>query len=292
MNSRLDGGIRTCNQCHAVPTGTNGEITPAGPMNASQSMKVAQLRSAYEKVGFTRAAGATGTRGFGLTHDGSSPTLVDFLQNAVFIFQPGATGAQQRRDVASFVLAFPGDTHAGVGKQLTLDAPASGPDLDLLNTMFAEADAGDVGLVANGVIDGQRRGLAYVGGNLFQTDRAAQTISRDALLAAAAPGAELTLTMVVNGTQTRIGVDRDDDGSYDGDERAACGDEADPAIAPRDIDFNGRVDNGDLQTVLTAWSTSEGDPDYSAAADLDNDGDVDVFDLNAILQSWSESCVN
>ena len=49
-----------------------------------------------------------------------------------------------------------------------------------------------------------------------------------------------------------------------------------------DLDGNGRVDAGDLETLRTAWG-----PCTDCRADLDGDGRVDVRDMLALLRDWS-----
>jgi hypothetical protein len=48
----------------------------------------------------------------------------------------------------------------------------------------------------------------------------------------AAPGSELTLTVVPKGSEDRIGIDRDLDGAFDRDEIAACSDPTDAESLP------------------------------------------------------------
>src|SRR5262249_31147747 len=73
----IDGGAIACVTCHALPAGTNGQITPAQALQESQSIKIPQLRNLYEKTGFFKATspGSPPTdndnRGFGFIHDGS-----------------------------------------------------------------------------------------------------------------------------------------------------------------------------------------------------------------------------
>ena len=54
-------------------------------------------------------------------------------------------------------------------------------------------------------------------------------------MASAAPGSELTYTVVPVGTGTRYGVDRDEDGHLDRDELDAGSDPADPDSTPGNI---------------------------------------------------------
>ena len=98
--------------------------------------------------------------------------------------------------------------------------------------MIALADSGAVGLVVKGVQSGEQRGYAYAGGNLFQSDRTAETISAATLLGSAATDSELTYTLVPLGSDTRIGIDRDEDTFFDRDELDACSNPADAASTP------------------------------------------------------------
>jgi hypothetical protein len=85
--------------------------------------------------------------------------------------------------------------------------------------MIALAQANKVGLVVKGVVNGEQRGFVYQGvGALFQSDRAGQTYIPAALLALAQAGGELTYTVVPKGTETRIGIDRDENGVFDRDQ--------------------------------------------------------------------------
>ena len=65
-------------RCHTLPTGTNGELTSAGLILDTQSMKIPQLRNLYEKTGFDDGS-MQSNRGFGFTHDGAEDALFDFL---------------------------------------------------------------------------------------------------------------------------------------------------------------------------------------------------------------------
>ena len=73
---------------------------------------------------------------------------------------------------------------------------------------------------------------------------------------------------------------------------AAAGDIPDRAVARSrpvaarspDLDGNGRVDTGDLESLQAAWGPCRG-----CAADLDGDGRVNVRDMLALLRDWSVS---
>lgn len=267
---RLDNNRFACVTCHTLPTGTapdsafsNGSFLPIPPgLNGERhhglvstdgstnvTMKVPQLRNLYEKVGFDTTQ-TSNAAGFGFLHDGSDDSLARFVSEAVFTVQTN----QEVADLVAFQLAFSGsdlpqgsatnvlqppgtagkDTHAAVGRQLTVDAanlfaPAT---IDFLNRARAMADQARVGLVAKGVQRGVLRGYAYVGAGTFASDRCAESVAADDLRLAADVGSELTFTIVPNGTQRRIGIDRDEDGVLDRDELDSGSDPADPTSLP------------------------------------------------------------
>jgi len=285
MNANLDGGLVSCNFCHTVPTGTNGTVTSADLILDTQSMKIAQLRNLYEKTGLDFES-FENTRGVAFTHDGAVDTLFNFLLFPDFTFAFGQTGIQQRQDVVAFLLSFSTDTHAGVGTQATLTGPddlfGSGADIP---TMVSEAVAGDAGLVIKGVVDGEQRGYALTAADTYQSDRSGEIATFDDLLAAAAPGQELTFTLVPAGTQTRIGIDRDRDGFLDRDELDVCADPADPALfpgSPGSVDVNAdlQLDVFDFVAFQTAFQNQ--DP----AADCNLDGQLTVFDFICFQQAF------
>ena len=260
-----------CDNCHTLPTGQgtswhwNGsafEPLARGPrgeehhailppvFQIEQDFKVPQLRNLYERTGFEGAV-AESSAGFGFRHDGTVDSLPRFVARAHF--QP--SDDQEIADVVAFLLSLSGEeelptnpltdpkrppgsparvTHAAVGKQLTL---ADGAHLDAtaqarLDVLLAEARRGRIGLVARWRAGGLERGGYFTGGQRFQSDRERERPTLAALLATAAPGAELTFTAVPSGTERRVGADRDADGALDRDEIDARSDPADPRSAP------------------------------------------------------------
>jgi hypothetical protein len=88
-----------------------------------------------------------------------------------------------------------------------------------LNTLQNLADGNTIGLVAKGKKNNQSRGWVYLGGGSWRPDKQADAdISQSALLALAGAGSEITFTGVLDGTEMRLGIDRDLDGFRDGDE--------------------------------------------------------------------------
>jgi hypothetical protein len=234
LNTPLDGPFR-CVDCHSLPTGTNGLLTPAAALMASQDMKVPQLRNLYEKTLYSRLPGAVNPRGFGYTHDGAIDNLFSFLQLPVFNF---GTDDALRRDVEAFLLAFDTGTAPAVGAQRTLTA-ANRDDpavISWIDTMIARDEANDIDLVVKGLKDGVPRGWLYDGGDRFRSDRDGEpTIHKDDLRALAGPGAELTVTGAPPGSGIRMGIDRDEDTFGDRTEAEAGSDPADPLSTPATV---------------------------------------------------------
>jgi YVTN family beta-propeller protein len=222
-----------------IPPGPMGErhhqlVSVDGSTNIS--IKTPQLRNMYQKMGFNLSL-PENILGFGYLHDGSVDTLARFVAEPVF----NTASDQETADLAAFLLCFSGselpqgsinspldppgtpskDAHAAVGRQTTLVNAATAPatQLQLIQTFITLAHGNRVGLVVKGRIAGEQRGFMYNSATgLFQSDRAAQIVSPAELRALAAAGSELTYTVVPKGSETRIGIDRNENGIYDGDE--------------------------------------------------------------------------
>ena len=117
------GGIIACGRCHQLPTGTDRTVTPGDFLSEAQSIKVPQLRNMHEKTGFFSRESKENHRGFGYTHAGAFPTLLDFLEFDRFDFGGGPQGQQRRLDVIAFVMSLSEDTHAGVGSRSRSTVP-------------------------------------------------------------------------------------------------------------------------------------------------------------------------
>jgi hypothetical protein len=110
------------------------------------------------------------------------------------------------------------DTHAAVGRQITINSGAIAPLIDSL-IAIANPLTSRVDLVVKGSKDGLSRGWFYNRTNaLFQSDRLSETISPAALRQLASIGNELTYTVVPRDSGRRIAIDRDGDSYFDRDE--------------------------------------------------------------------------
>ena len=234
LNSPVDGG-RRCVDCHAMPTGTNGQVIDKFALIEANDMKIPHLRNMYRKSGFSSAPGAVNKRGFGYTHNGTLDNLFDFLLFPRFDFGTNVTNANNtRRDLEAFLLSFDTGTAPVVGAQVTFDGSANdAAKIARLDTLRTRADAGDCDLIAKGRVGSTPRGWKYNGGGQWISDLASEAaITSAQLRALAAAGHEMTMTGVPPGTGTRAGIDRDRDGYRDADELAAGSDPGDPASTP------------------------------------------------------------
>ncbi|HEX3763601.1 MAG TPA: hypothetical protein VHW23_33120, partial [Kofleriaceae bacterium] len=254
----------TCISCHVIdpagnPTtavpgffGTTGLYTFEGEV---QLFKVPHLRNLYQKVGMfgnPRESGVLGddfgfqgdqVRGFGFLHDGDIDTVFRFHHgptfSAVFTgagnggFPEGPDGELQRRQVESFVLVFPSNLAPIVGQQITLTADSPAAVAARVDLLRQRADAHECDLIAKTTLAGAEAGFLYAGSGRFRPDRRALPPVGDAALRLLARlGRPVTFTCVPPGSGERIGVDRDGDGAWDGDERDARTDPADPTSRP------------------------------------------------------------
>ncbi len=249
----IPGGA-SCATCHTLPSGTNGFAILASVIQEPQQMKVPQVRNMYRKGGFARTA-APQKAGFGFTHDGALDTLASFLAQPVFGSWPAGT----KDDLVSLLNAFDTGTAPAVGYQIALSqgnasSPQFGTDMTLVTT---RAVAGDLDLTAHGRIDGQLRFLLFQTGTAtFTSDQTgvgpfsqAQLVSR-----ALAGNANLTFTAVPPGSGNRTALDRDLDGTKNGDEAAVVYGAATPGCTGAPLlaaNSEPRVGNAQFGFVLT-----------------------------------------
>jgi len=246
-----------CQKCHTLDAAGNQGLTAHPGFFGTSGitldfnfgdlplLKIPHLRNMYQKVGrfgfpfhpLLNPNDDTHTgeqvRGFGFIHDGSFDSVFRF-HNAGFIFPQGEEGDRQKRAAEAFVLAFDSNLAPIVGQQITLNASTSAVVNARINLLIARAEQGECDLVAKTVINGRETGYLYAGAGKFMTSRRNQPPIPEALLRAVTLFSDrsLTYTCVPRGAGVRIGIDRDLDGAYDGDELAAGSDPADPTSRP------------------------------------------------------------
>ncbi|MCH9649319.1 MAG: hypothetical protein K0U98_13850 [Deltaproteobacteria bacterium] len=273
----VQGANSACTRCHTLPTGTSADLTLVGDQfevldpglpngerhlfllgperTPETTVKPAQLRNLYERVGFDTIQSVS-RAGFGFTHDGSVDSLSQFLARVI-----NTNSDQEVADLLAFMLAFSGsgpelpvgsldpadnhplgppslDTHAGVGLQQTVNAANLNDQavIDRLAFLQGLSDSEDTGLVVKGKRAGDQRGWVHTGDGALQSDRQSETTSILALRQSVIAGAEVTFTVVPLGTEVRIGVDRDLDGCFDRDEIDLGFDPADDTSTPPPAD--------------------------------------------------------
>ncbi|WP_420348745.1 YncE family protein [Pelagibius sp.] len=213
----IDRGLLSCRDCHAAPLGTNGLINFEGA-DAGIDMKTAHLRNVYQKVGRFNRPGPQ-VSGFGLVHDGSIDTIINFLKLDVFHI-PGKTEEERdslRADLNAFVMAFNTGMAPAVGLQTTVSGTVDDGQTARLALMTGQAAAGDCDLIAWARAEGRERGWLWRAEG-FLPDREGEVSWRlDDLLAHAA-AAPVTFACVPPGDGWRSALDRDLDGQRDGDE--------------------------------------------------------------------------
>ena len=222
--------VFTCELCHRQSPvdgffGADGGQTQEG---GTQNMKVPHLRNMYTKVGmFGISFGVVGfnvgdqVRGYGFSHDGFVPTLLNF--NMGFDTLTNA----ERLQMVDFMLAFDTDLAPVTGQQVTLDATNSavvGARIDLMvaraGTSFDSLVMGgginECDLIVKGTFDGEPRGWVY-DGVVFQDD-VGGSIGDLSLRALAPTQGPLTYTCVPPGSGTRMGINADRDIEFDGND--------------------------------------------------------------------------
>lgn len=210
----------TCNQCHALPTGSNGTIIPGNVLQEPQGFAVPQLRNIYKKLG-RRPTSQGRISGFGIAHEGSLNDVFDFL--GLNVFSPLSTNTTRRTALQNFVLALDTGMAPLVGYQVTVNPTnvASATVTQDITLMMQRSAMGDINLIARGTIDGTLRGLLYdpVNGR-FTTDKKGVGPFTITQLRSQVSNKkdEITFMGVPPGSGTRIGVDRDLDGNPNGEE--------------------------------------------------------------------------
>ena len=242
LNTNLDANVFTCNDCHAMPTGTTTNLFNGQAEQETQDFKIPQLRNMYEKVGFdvirpnltsgnaANIGTTTQKKGFGFIHDGAV-SLTEFLAAPVF-----TSTTQQERDVFAFMLAFPTESVPAIGRQVTVNASNKNDSTVTtpINALVAQAEAASCDLIVKGVVGGVTKGWVYdPSTNAFEPDSILESpLSESALRGGLAGSDVITYTGVPAGAGVRLGVDRDRDTFLDRSEIALGTDPANPNSNP------------------------------------------------------------
>ena len=210
-----------CTTCHTAPPGPGSDraIIPASLLQESQDFKVPQLRAIYQKMHFNNSPGTNTIGGFGITHDGTDPSLQVFLSRPVFTNI--RSNATIKNNIAAFVQCFDTGTAPAVGYTRTATAANVGTaavsnDWSLLESQAALTN---VELIAKGTLNGVHHGFVYqpLSATYLPDTTNLGTFTRTQLVAKILSGDTLTLMGVPPGCGTRLGIDRNLDGVLDGD---------------------------------------------------------------------------
>lgn len=210
-----------CSHCHLANTGRG--VTNIQPGNDNMG---ADLRSTYKKTGFWFSS-TESTAGFGLMSDGAFETKYDVAGTSDYFgdyegeLLAFAGGIVQSTSPQSFNFNWTHtsqDSHAAVGLQETINGTVgSTAEVDDLKDL-AE-DYAEMGMIVTGVYQGEQRGFYYLGEDSYQSDVAAQTVSHtDLMTAAQAANGEALSWMLVHDQVKERAVDRNMDGTFDGDD--------------------------------------------------------------------------
>ena len=241
-----DGNV-FCVSCHQAPFGANGGklggLSPGDPpqdkaalfngnldLSPHSDLKIPHMRNLYTKFGprfGTAAAPGDQKSGFGMTHDGAIPDLNTFLSAAVFQIT-----ADDAKNISAFAMMFPTGMRPAVGRNLTVPAGApptgTAQDESLLATLLALGNLADPNrhceLVAAARQAGGGRERTWflnggAPGGLWTTDVGGEPQVTTASLRTQA-GGPITFTCATLGSGTRLGADRDEDGTFNGSDCA------------------------------------------------------------------------
>lgn len=209
-----------CATCHVLPEGTDHNIDLPQEAGLSQPVKNPPLRTTYQRLDFDPRAGAISLSGFGLLHDGTGgtaalptvhPYVLDLLEKP-----------QEFADLTAFIRCFDTGTARTVGHSRTVTSAnradsAVSADLALLEARASTSPA-DCDLIVRGRIGGAAIACRWNGSAYQTSSQATGTLPRSALLAALGGDDSLTFLGVLPGAGTRLSLDEDEDGVFDGDD--------------------------------------------------------------------------
>ncbi len=223
---RIQTGLReVCAQCHPIDPaagifGTRG-LSSDNSQAGERNFKIPHFRDQYQKVGMFgwgfNTAPATGpqVRGFSFNHNGAT--------SSNFIIADLGMPQNDLLALRAFLYAFPTESPPITGQQVTLtisNMAAVAPRLDLLIARgLVDNPVPECDLIASGAISNQDRGWLMRSDGLFVPDIASEAaVTRGELEALlTTPDDRLTFTCVPWGSGTRLGIDRDLDGTLNGD---------------------------------------------------------------------------
>lgn len=290
LNVPVGAGDFACTSCHQLPLGTDHAVL----VIADQATEVAQLRNLYEKLGRDRFdAGETVKEaphhrkgGFGIFHHGALG-LVDFLELAAVRI------GSNLPDLTAFLTSFSSGTYPCVGRQVSFGPDPTSEQWTTISVLLGQAQLERCDVIAKGHVQGKAVGYVYdvAGGRMRPDSRHLNSAAPLELINDIADNGDddlLTFTGVPHGSGERLGVDRDRDGCFDGDEMRQQSDPANPGVLAPDSDDDGLPDATDL---CPGWVQRDhrqpdrdgnGRPDECECGDVSDDGRVDWNDVRLL----------
>lgn len=259
-----------CRSCHVGET-NRGATFVTNQFGVDQYRNSPNWLNFYKRIGLWYDSPAGSNSGFGMMQDGTFDSTQNQTRDAnMYAFMMSVNGGYPYEPAGLNSTNWSNNTHAAVGKQVTLSPSNPADTTGLLPLLQSLAGQGAIGLVAKGAPVGSPvRGYMYLGNNLWQSDHLAEVDSSAALGAAVAAGATLTFTAVPTESAVRIGIDMDGDGILDADD-------------PNPAEPNATVTNLALNGTATGTAAYDTNHEPSAAIDGNTLG---YFDQNAMYVS-------
>jgi DNA-binding beta-propeller fold protein YncE len=180
-----------CGLCHAGPRGSDNNIDDLRLTDTRDPVKNPPLQTTYQRFGFDGAPGGVNVTGYGMNRNGTGSRLP-----TVHFYELEALGAEDRKNVAAFVLAFGTGTHGAVGQSRTLTSLNRGETslLEDLTVLEAQADEEAIDLVVEGIAGAATISHRFDPAQDLFVDGVNPGLTRADLLNALTPGEAVTFT--------------------------------------------------------------------------------------------------
>jgi len=180
-----------CGLCHAGPRGSDNNIDDFRLTDTRDPVKNPPLQTTYQRFGFDGAPGGVNVTGYGMNRNGTGSRLP-----TVHFYELETLDAEDRKNVAAFVLAFGTGTHGAVGQSRTLTSVNRGNTslLEDLTVLEAQATSGGIDLVVEGIAGSQGISRHFDPAQGLYLDGVNPGLTRAALLASLTSGEAVTFT--------------------------------------------------------------------------------------------------
>lgn len=182
-----------CGLCHAGPRGSDNNIDDFRLTDTRDPVKNPPLQTTYQRFGFDGAPGGVNVTGYGMNRNGTGSRLP-----TVHFYELETLDAEDRKNVAAFVLAFGTGTHAAVGQSRTMTSAnrADNALLEDLTVLEAQATSGGIDLVVEGLAGSLGISRHFDPAQGLYLDGVLPGLSRAALLASLSAREAVTFTAI------------------------------------------------------------------------------------------------